>query len=259
MKKVIPSRTDLVPMLKTTTALLILVLTCTAPAFAQRRQMRDTKNSVRLNDGKPSIYLEFVKAGVCSPSFQTTIESWSPCLSEGEEAGRGHNDAVRAEPYDAVWLRVRNNSRWPINFDVLSAYVGPLVDVYKLPDGNLVTSFRDGAEIRVRYRVDGEIVWEWVEGPNGRESKVVDVKVPIVNRVPTVTSRAWLQPGRSVVFVVRREHLAKHLSVYLPYKYVWDGDQNDMVSTEPQHRVYFSWYKLQKALGLAEASPAKTK
>ncbi len=244
---------------KKTTTLLVLVLACTVPVFAQRRQVRDTKNSVRLNAGKPSIYLEFVKAGVCRPSFQTTVETWSPCIAEGQDAARGSDEAVRAEPYDAVWLRVRNNSRWPINFDVLSLYVGPMVDVYKLPNGEWVTSFKDGAEIRVRYRVDGEIVWEWVEGPNGRESKLVDVKVPIVNRVPSVTSRIWLQPGRSVVFVARREHLAKHLSVYLPYKYVWDGDQNDMVSTEPQHRVYFSWYSLQKALGLAAASPGKTK
>lgn len=61
-----------------------------------------------------------------------------------------------------------------------------------------------------------------------------------------------------MVFVARREHLAKHLNVYLPYKYLWDGDQNDMVSREPQHRIYFSWYELQKALGLAQGTEANT-
>jgi hypothetical protein len=223
------------------TALLICVLVVVINGFAQRRPVEDTRSSVRLDKAKPSIYLEFVKAEVCRPSLKTTIESWPPCLSDGRTPAD--------EPYDAVWLRLRNNSRWAVNFDALSVYVGPLVDVYKLPDGKLVTSFIDGAELRARYRVDGEIVWEWVDGPNGRESKRVEVNVPIVNRVANGTSRVWLRPGRSVIFVVEREHLAKHLSVYLAYKYFWDGDQNDMVSDEPTHRVYFSWYALREVLG----------
>ena len=218
----------------------LCVLVVVLSGFAQRRPVEDTTSSVRLDKKKPSIYLEFVKADVCRPTEKTTIESWSPCLSDDQPPA--------SEPYDAVWLRMRNNSRWAINFDALSAYAGPLVDGYKLPDGTWATSVTDGAEIRARYRVEGEIVWEWKDGPNGRESKLVDVKVPIVNRVAG-GSRVWLPPGRSAVFVVEREHLAKHLSVYLAYKYFWDGDQNDMVSDEPMHRVYFSWYSLRKAFG----------
>jgi hypothetical protein len=56
---------------------------------------------------------------------------------------------------------------------------------------------------------------------------------------------------------VEREHLAKHLEVYIPYKYQWDGDQNDFVSKEPQHRVYFSWYSLLKAIGQVDAAQNK--
>lgn len=52
------------------------------------------------------------------------------------------------------------------------------------------------------------------------------------------TSRVWLPPKRSVIFVVKREHLAKYLMVYLPYKYEWDGDQNDLVSKEPQYTPF---------------------
>jgi hypothetical protein len=112
----------------------------------------------------------------------------------------------------------------------------------------VVTAVKDNAEIRVRYRVEAEIAWETVDTPSGKERKLVDVKAPTVNRVAAVTSRVWLPPNRSVIFVVKREHLAKYLMVYLPYKYEWDGDQNDMVSTEPQHRIYFSWYSLEKAM-----------
>jgi hypothetical protein len=78
-----------------------------------------------------------------------------------------------------------------------------------------------------------------------------------VNRVSNNVSRVWLPPGRSAVFVVEREHLAKHLEVYIPYKYQWDGDQNDFVSKEPQHRVYFSWYSLLKAIGQVDAAQNK--
>jgi hypothetical protein len=189
---------------------------------------------------KPSTYLEFVKTGVCHAYWRTTIESWSPCATEKRDKTQ--------ESYDAVWLRVRNNSRWPINFDALSAYVSPIGGPYELQGGQVVTAVKDNAEIRVRYRVEAEIAWETVDTPSGKERKLVDVKAPTVNRVAAVTSRVWLPPNRSVIFVVKREHLAKYLMVYLPYKYEWDGDQNDMVSTEPQHRIYFSWYSLEKAM-----------
>ena len=228
---------------------LFLVMLCllvigVTNASAQRRRSADTKNSirtdtkstVRLNPNRPSVYLEFVRAGVCRPS-----EYWTPCV--------GTRGEIAEEPYDAVWLRITNNSRWPINFDAVSTHVTANIDLYKLPDGKLVTSTQQGAEVKARYRVDGEIVWERVEGSKGVEHKLVDVKVPIVNRVVSISTRVWLPPGRSSLFVVRRDHLAKHLSVYLPYKYLWDGDQNDTVSSEPTHRVYFSWYELQKALG----------
>jgi len=230
--------------------LIFVLATCHTATLAQRRIAVGGKNSVRIERNKPSTYLEFVKAGVCYPNESTTIESWSPC-------GPKKRDETQ-QNYDAVWLRVRNNSRWPINFDVLSAYVAPIAEPYKLRGGQWVTAIREGAEIRVRYRVEAEIVWEPIDTPRGREYKLVDVKAPIANRVsPTgVTSRVWLPPNRSVIFVVKREHLAKHLMVYLPYKYEWDGDQNDLVSKEPQHRVYYDWYSFEKTLDV-KAAPNK--
>src|SRR5262245_25030687 len=224
-------------------SVILIGLSIVVPGSAQRRVLSNTKNDVRLVRNKPTIYVEFVKVGVCHPSQTTTVESWSPCTSLNKDES--------AESYEAVWLRVRNNTHWAINFDALSAYVAPIVDRYRVNNGHWVSGVRNGAEIRARYRVDAETVWEWIDTPNGREYKLVDVKTPIVNRVsPTgVSSRIWLPPGRSSVFVVKREHLAKYLRIYLPYKYEWETDQNDDVSSEPQHCVYFSWYSLQKSLG----------
>jgi hypothetical protein len=226
-------------------SVILIGLSVATPSFAQRRGFRDTKNNVRLIRNKPTIYIEFVKVGVCKLNQSIADDLWGPCPSPKDESG---------ESYDAVWLRVRNNSRWAVNFDALDIHM-PTVDAYKVTDGSLVSGIRNGAEIRARYRVDAEIVWEWIDTPTGREYKLVDIKAPIWNRVPTgAPSRVWLPPGRSAVFVVKREHLAKYLMVYLPYKHEWEADQNDLVSSEPQHRVYFSWYSLQKALGLADAA-----
>ena len=90
----------------------------------------------------------------------------------------------------------------------------------------------NGAEIRARYRVDAEVVWEWIDTPGGREYKLVDVKAPIVNRVsPTGgTSRVWLPPGRSAVFFVKREHLAKYLMVFSPIN--MNGKQTRMILSQ---------------------------
>ena len=215
---------------------------------AQNRRIGSTRESVRIVRDQPSVFIEFVKIGFCHPSERTTVESWSPCMFEERK--------MNSESYEAVWLRIRNNSRWAINLDALSVYVSPKVDPYRV-GGRWVTGIRNGAEVRLRYRVDGEIVWDWIETASGREYKLVDVKVPIVNRVSNNVSRVWLPPNSSAVFVVEREHLSKHLMVYIPYKYQWDGDQNDFVSKEPQHRVYFSWYSLQKAIGEVDAAQNK--
>jgi hypothetical protein len=37
-----------------------------------------------------------------------------------------------------------------------------------------------------------------------------------------------------------REHLAKHLAIYIPYNYEWEFGERTFRSDEPQHRVYFS-------------------
>lgn len=229
---------------------ILVALGVAAPCVAQRRGVRDTQDNVRLIRNKPTIYIEFVKAGVYQQRRRTFARSWGPPPSRPDEE--------TVDSYEAVWLRVRNNSRWAINFDALDVHPADHVDAYRLTGGGLVSGVRNGVEIRARYRVDAEIVWEWIETPAGREYKLVDIKAPIFNRVPQgLTSRVWLPPGRAAVFVVQREHLAKYLMVYLPYKHEWEASQNDMVSSEPQHRVYFDWYSLQKALGSARgrASP----
>jgi hypothetical protein len=75
-------------------------------------------------------------------------------------------------------------------------------------------------------------------GTNINES--VRVKdIPVGYNRGHVFSTSWLPSGRSVNFSVPREHLAKHLGVYVSFKYEWATAENDSGNNEPEHRVYF--------------------
>ena len=226
-------------MIRTLTCL-ILVLCISVLGSAQRKPVRDTRKSVRLVEKKPTIYLEFVRLGTCRRAESFTVLSSSPCESNRED--------IRIDTFDAVWLRVRNNSRWAIGIKAGNSYVFPMADGFTLQDGRMITAASDGVDIDFQYDVEAERGYESVETSKGTEYQIIDVKAPYIKRLG-VFSQVWIPSERSALFAVRREYLAKHLMVYLPYKYEWETSQTDVGFEEPEHRAYFSWYKFQKALG----------
>ena len=236
---------------------MIKILTCLAltvcvsiPVVAQRRGSRgDTRKSVRLVEKKPTIYLEFVKLGTCSRAESFTVLSSSPCESKRED--------IRIDKFDAVWLRVRNNSRWAIGIKAGNSYVAPMADGFRLQEGRVVTAASEGVDIDLQYDVEAERGYERVETANGTEYQFIDMKAPYIKRLG-VFSQIWIPSGRSVIFAVKREYLAKHLMVYLPYRYEWEVSEKETGFEEPEHRAYFSWYKFQKALAQMNAAPNKS-
>lgn len=225
-------------MLKILTCL-ILVFCIPALGSAQRRGRRDTRRSVRLVEKNPTIYLEFVKLGTCNRAESFTVLSGSPCESK--------RDDIPIDKFDAVWLRVRNNSRWAIGIKAGNSYVFPMADGFTLQDGRTVTAAREGVDIDLQYDVEAERGYERVETAKGTEYQFIDVKAPYIKR-PGIFSQVWIRSGSSVIFAVKQDYLAKHLLVYLPYKYEWETSQKEVGFEEPEHRAYFSWYKFQKAL-----------
>ena len=219
-----------------------LILVSCLPAFgsAQRKHIRDTRKSVRLVEKNPTIYVEFVKLGTCHKAESFTVLSSSPCESK--------RDDVQIDEFDAVWLRVRNNSRWAIGIRAGNSYVFPMADGFTLQDGRTVTAASEGVDIDLQYDVEAERGYDRVETAKGTEYQFIEVKAPYIKRLG-VFSQVWIPSGRSAIFAVKREYLAKHLRVYLPYKYEWETSQANVGFEEPEHRAYFSWYALQKALG----------
>jgi hypothetical protein len=218
---------------------LIVVLCLPSAGSAQRRYLPDTRKNVRLVEKKPTIYLEFVRLGTCSRAKSFTVLSSSPCESK--------RDDIQLDKFEAVWLRVHNNSRWAIGIKAGNLYVFPMADGFTLQDRRTVTAANDGVDIDLQYDVEAERGYERVETEKGTEYQFIDVKPPYIERLGAF-SQVWIPPGRSVIFAVKRQYLAKHLMVYLPYKYEWETSQKEVGFEEPEHRAYFSWYKYEKAL-----------
>jgi hypothetical protein len=224
-----------------TSVCLLLILGVVPLCMGQRKNKRidNPRKSARLVQSKPIIYLEFAKVGVCNRADSLTVLSSSPCEST--------RDDIQVQKFEAVWLRLRNNSRWAIEIDAGNLYVSPIADGFRLQDGRVETAAGDGVEIDALYDVEAERGYERIETPNGTEYRFIDVKAPYIER-RGMFAPIWVPAGRSIIFAVNREHLAKHLRVYLPYRYEWETGERISRIDEPEHRPYFSWYKLRKAV-----------
>ena len=112
---------------------------------------------------------------------------------------------LQSEPSDdkeRVWLRLHNNTRWPIRLEMgwVPAEWG---------DAKL---FFDGL-------LDGEVVFR--------------------NRCHTCSTNL-LGPGKSTVFNVRRRDLGKGRAIRVKFSYGWESWDDVTAGREPEHYVYFS-------------------
>lgn len=204
--------------------LLLVVSGC----FAQKARVLDTSESVRINKSKPTVYNEFVKIGECSYTETLRVINDKPCDST-------RTDII--EKFDAVWIRLINNSKWAIQVDVKNLFIEPAVGPVTLADKRTKTGTSDGAEVDVIYDVEAETGCDFTEeAPPGQPCKFRDAVAPKISR-PGALSSVFVLPGRSLVFAVKREHLNKHLSVFVQYSYEWETSEKRTNFEEPGHRV----------------------
>lgn len=184
--------------------------------FAQHNG-QSKKADVVLSKGNPTVYITFERAGIREP------------LDAGESD-------------EGIWLRLHNNTPWSISFCTPGLYLGPKVESYRLRDGRGALGLREGVEIQVCHGVEQVDFYRSKETSPGVVNLNESVRVknlPVGYNRGHVSSTSWLPPGRSVIFSVPREHLAKRLGVYLSFKYEWETAENDNGNNEPEHRVYF--------------------
>jgi hypothetical protein len=108
-----------------------------------------------------------------------------------------------------IWLRFHNNSIWQVGictFDVPNGY-GETGINYEVERFNIN---RKSAEIPIGYEAKGGC------------------------------SLVFIRPGKSLLFSLPREHLAKGLAIKIQFRYEWEIDPDGFVNErEAKHYAYF--------------------
>lgn len=157
--------------------LLVSAQSSTVIASTGTRTQARQQRGVRVIKDKPTVYISFERVGKRAP------------LRNGESD-------------EGVWLRVHNNTRWPIFLDM-----------------NDVPSERYG---------DAVLFYEVLSD----EKVVIDARCH-------VCSVSKLPPGKSIVFSLARNYLAEGDAIRISFNYEWEADENGSTSLEPQHYIYF--------------------
>jgi hypothetical protein len=200
--------------LSTICVTLILVL----PGSAQTTISPTTKKEVLISKASPTVYVTFERAGPRKGVY-------------AEESEQG------------IWLRVHNNTKWAINIHTQSLYLGEKTELIRLGDGRSIFGLREGVEISPCHGVEIVDRYESRKMPDGSVhiNENVDVSDPPVGycKGAHISASAWLASGRSVIFSIPKEHLAKRLAIFVSFNYEWETTEKDDGSREPKHRVYF--------------------
>ena len=161
----------------------------------------------------PIIYISFEKYG-------TAIDRLNQRLAETEKISKSKDQG------SDIWLRLHNNSKWAILIKTDSLYLGQNVTRFQLSDGTTMNGLKNGMEASVQYHIqenDGRFVSQGLDN----------------------SSASWLPSGHSVLFSVKRGHLAKGRMIYVDFNYEWEREQNYSNNLMPVHRSEYYSYRLE--------------
>jgi hypothetical protein len=149
--------------------------------YAQNQKSHRMPEEVRIKKASPTVYITFGHIGRREP------------LRAGESD-------------QGVWLRLHNNTRWPIVLEM-----------------NGVPSAYGDAGLFYDVLSDRKVI---------REGRC------------HVCSSNRLSPGRSLVFSLPREDLAKGGAIRVSFSYGWEDPDEVFAGREPEHYVYFHASKI---------------
>lgn len=212
-------------------------------------QTKTVETGVLIKSYKPAVYLEFVKTGVCHNGNYVAVIDADPCEKKSE----------LDQTFNAVWVRVVNNTRWSILLDVQKPTRRSMSYPIELPSKATVTAAKDGAELDLIYDIETETGCDFgVEAPKGKPCARRETTVPDFNR-RGMTSSEFVSSGQSIIYAINQDHLKKYLTTYVYFNFDWEVASAGMPPPrfDVQHRLYFGWYDLE--LGLKKESESKTK
>lgn len=199
-------------------------------AFAQNRNaITDTRKNTHIDEKKPAVYTEFIK-----------LEKRTETINYAATSESAPN--LKTEEYEAVLLRVTNNSRWAIQFQIGFDEPFPKLELKPLQDKRLVFTPSTNAEVQLIYGVE----------PINSEAPInakLRWKVPYTKNYGSSTD-FWLLSGQSVIYTVKREELRRNLQIYLPFRYEWETSEKNRGYEEPKHRVEYNWSQFENAAGI---------
>jgi hypothetical protein len=197
--------------------LVIILLATYSTAVAQAAPC-DASKDARIDKNNPGVYLTFERLGKAVNPLDTRLMEPSDA-SNSKQKGSD------------VWLRLHNNTCWPIQLLTFSMYLPK-----KRPDERPADWIK-----RARYlenNTEISIAYDVQEKDGRRHFSPFDSFS--VSRIPS---------GASVIFSVAREDLSKERSIFVDFNYEWEEDERGSTRTnEPQHRVEYRSYDLQRDL-----------
>ena len=199
-------------------------------AFAQNRSVIvDTRKNTHLDEKKPAVYTEFVK-----------LEKRTETINYAATSESAPN--LKTEQFEAVLLRVTNNSRWAIQFQIGFEEPFPKLDLKPLQDKRIVFTPSANTEVELVYGV--EPINAQAPVPNN-----LRFKVPYTKIYSSITD-FWILSGQSVIYTVKREELRRNLQIFLPFRYEWETSEKNRGYEEPKHRVEYDWSQFENAAGI---------
>jgi len=156
-------------------------------------------NFVAQTQDKKGEQYKDVRVNVSKPSVYITFEK----SAKRKPLHQGESD-------EGIWLRLHNNNIWSINFRV---------------NGVPNKSYGD---YTIPYGVEKLPEWKML---------IKEDDVPIGNLGGHVHSVIDLEPGKSFLFSIPKEHLADGLKISVEFKYSWE---KDFSYDGPKHIVYYS-------------------
>jgi hypothetical protein len=165
-------------MIKVAIVITLALLTINASAIPQRTR-GDKTGRLRLQRDKSSVYISIVRVGKIEPLYT------------------GISD-------QHIWLRITNNTRWPI-----------WLDASDVPS-------REYGEVSLYHTIesvdDGRIV--------------IDNRCHVCSNVPLASGKSW-------TFVIPLDYLDKNQRIRFNFSYDWEDRDGAFAGREPEHSVFF--------------------